>query len=254
MIATDDAARRKAAELAHGQAIAVAGISARVWQQHSAAGRARVQRRAELIRAAAALAPGMRCLELGCGTGEYTALLGDAGAHLVALDISDDLLRVAAARGLPAHVLLVRGDAERLPFPDRAFDAVTGNAVLHHLRLAPALAELRRVLHPGGIAAFTEPNMLNPQVAVTKNVPAVKRWLGDTPHETAFIAGRLRRALGAARLAPVQVTAFDFLHPAVPAAAISAVRRIERIVERLPLVSAIAGSLLVVARRPADAD
>jgi SAM-dependent methyltransferase len=240
--------RRRAAELAHGRAIV--GRAAQVWGQHSAAGQLRVRRRSGLIADSAGLHSGVPALELGCGTGEYTALLAGSGATIAALDLSADLLAVARERRLPATVRFLVGDAERLPFPDQSFDAVVGNAVLHHLRLAAALREIRRVLRPGGRCAFTEPNMVNPQLLVQKNVPPIKRWLGDTPHETAFVAGPLARALEDAGLLPERVEPFDFLHPALPDGAVPAVQRLEAWLETLPLVSHLAGSLLVVARRP----
>ena len=239
--------RRRQAELSHGRTIA--RRAAAVWGQHGAAGQARVARRSALLTSAVGAAPGQVILELGCGTGEYTERLAASGASLVALDLVPDLIGVAAARALPATVRFVLGDAEALPFPDATFDAVVGNAVLHHLRLPPALREIRRVLRPGAACAFTEPNMLNPQVALMKNVPPIKRLLGDTPHETAFIAPRIRRAFQTHHLGVERVTPFDWLHPAIPAPAVPFVRRLESRLEALPLVSGIAGSLVIVARR-----
>ena len=238
---------RRQSELAHGRTIA--GRAASVWGQDGLAGQERVRRRAGLLAAAVGAAPGMAILELGCGTGEYTARLAQHGAWLVALDLVGDLVRVARGRDLPFGVRFVLGDAERLPFPDGAFDAVVGNAVLHHLRLGAALGEIRRVLRPGGRCAFTEPNMLNPQVLVQKNVPPIKRWLGDTPHETAFIAGPIRRDFERASLRVARVEPFDFLHPALPAWSIPTVQRIEGRLERLGPLAQLAGSLLIVAGR-----
>lgn len=239
--------RRRQAELRHGRIIA--GRAAAVWGQHGVAGQARVARRSALLADAVRAVAGSIVLELGCGTGEYTERLAASGASLVALDLVPDLIRVAAARALPAPVRFVLGDAEALPFQDASFDGVVGNAVLHHLRLAPALQEIRRVLRPGGWCAFTEPNMLNPQVALMKNVPPLKRLLGDTPHETAFVAPFIRRRFEEQRLRVARVEPFDWLHPAVPAAAVPVVRRLEVRLERLPLLSHIAGSLAIVARR-----
>ncbi len=246
-----DSDLRKLAELSHGRAIA--GRAAAVWGQHGLAGQERVRRRSALLLDAARVQPGARVLELGCGTGEYTARLAERGAALVALDLVADLVHVAVERGIGGGARFVLGDAERLPFPDGAFDAVLGNAVLHHLRIGPALSELRRVLKPGGRFAFTEPNMLNPQVAVQKNVPPIKRWLGDTPHETAFFAPQTRRLLVDAGLDVHQVTPFDFLHPIIPASVVLIAQRVESCLERLPLISHLAGSLLIAGSRPTAA-
>ena len=239
---------RKRAERTHGRAIA--GRAAQVWGQHGRAGQLRVVRRAGLLAVSVGLSAGTRALELGCGTGEYTQRLAAYGAALTALDLVPELLAVARDRPGVERVALLQGDAEQLPLPDASLDAVVGNAVLHHLRLGPALAEVTRVLRAGGRCAFTEPNMLNPQVAIQKNVPPVKRWLGDTPHETAFFHWQIRGALERAGLEVERITPFDFLHPAIPDRAVPLARHLEAGLERTPFVSQIAGSLLIVTRRP----
>lgn len=98
-------------------------------------------------------------LEIGSGTGYFSLNLMQLGLieRLVATDISPGMLtelQVTAAR-LGLEVATEPIDAERLPFEDRSFDLVFGHAVLHHLPdLEAALAELRRVLRPGGTLAF----------------------------------------------------------------------------------------------------
>src|SRR5262249_10088743 len=61
------------------------------------------------------------------------------------------------ARANAVWVSFTQGDGQRLPFADASFDRVWGNAVLHHLDLACAAREVRRVLRPGGFAVFCEP-------------------------------------------------------------------------------------------------
>jgi SAM-dependent methyltransferase len=98
-------------------------------------------------------------LEIGSGTGYFSLNLMQLGLieRLTATDISPRMLaelRATAARlGLEVETRTL--DAERLPFGDRSFDFAFGHAVLHHLPdLEAALAELRRVLRPGGTLAF----------------------------------------------------------------------------------------------------
>jgi SAM-dependent methyltransferase len=85
---------------------------------------------------------------------------------VTALDISSGSVEVAARRarlhGVSDRCSFVVGEAERLPFADGSFDVVVGKAVLHHLDVALAAAELERVMRPGARAAFTEPLGTNP--------------------------------------------------------------------------------------------
>ena len=100
-------------------------------------------------------------LDYGCGDGPDTALLAARGAHVVALDLSPDLLDIAQQRitvdAPPGTVQFLCGSAHALPLPDASVDVVFGHAVLHHLDLALSAAEVFRVLRPGGRAIFKEP-------------------------------------------------------------------------------------------------
>jgi SAM-dependent methyltransferase len=102
---------------------------------------------------------GRRVLDLGCGHAMASVVLARRGACVTAFDLSGGYL-VEASRRASANdvrIAIVQGDAERLPFADLSFDRVWGNAVLHHLDLARAAREVRRVLRPGGLAVFCEP-------------------------------------------------------------------------------------------------
>src|SRR5207249_8210211 len=107
---------------------------------------------------------GLRVLDLGCVHGMAAVVLARRGARVTALDLSLGYLEEARrrARANGVAVAFVKADGERLPFADSVFARVWGNAVLHHLDLGRAAAELRRVLRPGGIAVFCEPWGENP--------------------------------------------------------------------------------------------
>jgi ubiquinone/menaquinone biosynthesis C-methylase UbiE len=108
------------------------------------------------------LRPGMRVLDLGCGPGSITLGLAQAVAPGEAIGVDLQPSQVAQAQALSAarggmNVRFEVADVYRLPFPDGSFDAVFGNAVLMHLREpVRALAEVRRVLRPGGIAGVRD--------------------------------------------------------------------------------------------------
>src|SRR5438309_1553615 len=107
---------------------------------------------------------GLPLLDFGCGHGMAAVVLARRGARVTALDLSHGYLDEARqrARANGVAVAFVKADGERLPFADSVFARVWGNAVLHHLDLGRAAAELRRVLRPGGIAVFCEPWGENP--------------------------------------------------------------------------------------------
>lgn len=91
--------------------------------------------------------PGERILDLGCGDGQLTKRIADTGASVVGIDASPEMVTAARARGIKADI----GPAEKLPFPDRTFEAVFSNAVLHWVRgQDEMLTQVRRVLRPGG--------------------------------------------------------------------------------------------------------
>jgi len=222
-----------------------------IWNWDSPSGRRRALRRARIYVEAGGLAPGRLALELGCGTGIFLEKVAPAGARIVGLDLSADLLAKARARlaGAP-NVLLLRGNAEQMPFPSSCFDVVYGSSVLHHLDLERALGEVFRVLRPGGRCVFTEPNILNPQVAVMFHLGLTKRYFGVSPDEMAFSRFRALVALRGAGFAEAAVTPFDFLHPSTPEGLCDFVDHAGRALERVPLLREIAGSLVVGARRP----
>jgi SAM-dependent methyltransferase len=99
---------------------------------------------------------GERVLDVGCGTGNLTVavLERDATARVEAIDFEPAFVAAAAARVAGRDVSVRQGDAKALPFADGAFDRVLSQLVLHFVGdAARAIAEMRRVLRPGGVAA-----------------------------------------------------------------------------------------------------
>jgi 2-polyprenyl-3-methyl-5-hydroxy-6-metoxy-1,4-benzoquinol methylase len=245
-----DANRTRAAhEIAHGEKLAGADPDL-VWGWGTPAGQIRAARRAALIAGGAGLGPGVRALEVGCGTGLFTRHFAETGAEVIAVDISEPLIRRARERGLPpARVTFLCRRFEDCDV-NGPFDAVVGSSVLHHLDLERSVDKIYTLLRPGGAFSFAEPNMLNPQIFVQKNVPLLKSWLGDSPDETALVRWRFGRLLEDIGFIDVSVQPFDWLHPATPRPAIPFVRSLSRHLERVPLVREFAGSLHIRAVRP----
>ncbi|MEV6655099.1 class I SAM-dependent methyltransferase [Streptomyces sp. NPDC051219] len=103
---------------------------------------------------------GRRILDAGCGSGPLSAALRDRGAVVTGIDASAGMLALARQRLGDDVALHVADLRDRLPFDDGAFDDVVASLVLHYLEdWGPTLAELRRVLRPGGrlIASVDHP-------------------------------------------------------------------------------------------------
>lgn len=110
-----------------------------------------LDRRWRALAAAAALPAGRRVLDVATGTGDLALDLARAGARqVVGADFAAAML-AAAKRKVGAGIPLVLADAQRLPFGDATFDAVTNAFLLRNLSdLDLGLREMRRVLRPGG--------------------------------------------------------------------------------------------------------
>jgi SAM-dependent methyltransferase len=237
---------RIAKEIQHGRFLAEHGAG-EIWNWESPAGKLRWARRVNML--SKHLAPGMRVLELGCGTGYFTRELARSGAEIVAVDVSPELLEIARANCSAPNVRYEIQNAYDLSYSDAVFDSVVGSSVLHHLEIQDALREIYRVLKPGGTICFTEPNMLNPQIAIQKNIPWIKRKLGDSPDETAFVRWPLWRLLEQTGYREVRIDPFDFLHPKTPVALIDHVKAFGRFLENVPVISEFAGSLYIRATK-----
>ena len=217
------------------------------WGWHTPAGRIRWQRRLDFLKGAM---PDQRgaVLEIGAGTGTFTRALSASFVDLTAIDISPHLLDAARVKAPGAKFVCM--DAHDLQFGSDSFDAVIGCSVLHHLDWLRALRAFYRVLRKGGAIRFSEPNLLNPQIFLQKNVPALKRLAGDSPDEYAFTARRIRRDLVATGFTDIDVQPFEFLHPIVPEQLIAAVCKVEAALMRTPLRH-FGGSLQISASKPA---
>ncbi len=103
--------------------------------------------------AMAPISPGVRVLDLACGTGDITYALADAGASSVGLDITARMVEIARGKRPPATTSrFLVGDMMALPFGDATFDVVTtGYGIRNVPVIAEAVAEMARVLRPGGV-------------------------------------------------------------------------------------------------------
>ena len=125
------------------------------------------------LRANVPLPAGAACLEIGCGNGDMAARVVDGlrPARYVATDLDPHQIESARrhlsdryADGFPPPLELRTADMLHLPFADASFDAVLAFVAIHHAspshhdptNVPPALAEIDRVLRPGGVLVYEE--------------------------------------------------------------------------------------------------
>jgi len=104
----------------------------------------------------AGLSDGERILDVGCGNGSLTFALPRAAdvKEIVAVDFSSVFVEETARLNTDPRISVQQGDATALPFPDDTFDRAFALLVLHFVPETPkAIAEMRRVVRPGGVVA-----------------------------------------------------------------------------------------------------
>lgn len=218
------------------------------WGNATPAGIWRLQRRASLIASELAQFTDPLVLEIGCGVGTFTRYVLEELPllRLVGCDVSPRSIEAARHHNSRnRRAIFEVGDVAALKYSDETFDAVIGNSVLHHLPLELSFAEIFRVLKVGGLIWFSEPNMMNPQNALERNVRFIGRMLQNSENETAFIRWRLARKMVECGFRDVSVQPYDFLHPAIPRAMVRPVDRLARFLETVPVFREVSGSLLI---------
>ncbi len=129
---------------------------------------------------------GKKVLDLGCGSGENVAPLLARGASVVAVDLSHKLVELARKRMAISnqHELasFAVGSAYNVPLPDEALDAILCASLLHHLEITRAMAEMRRLLKPGGIAIVKEPVRFSKLAARVRRLFPAQEDISEDEH------------------------------------------------------------------------
>jgi len=136
------------------------------------------------------LTPGLDVLEIGSGDGYGAEMLSRAGARVTGIDLSTDAVAHAGEKHQAANLAFVAYDGVHMPFADDRFGLAVSFQVIEHVEDVPLyLAEIRRVLAPGGTLVITTPNR------VYRLKPGQRPW--NRFHLREYDAAGLRRELAA---------------------------------------------------------
>lgn len=152
------------------------------------------------------MTPGQRVLDLGCGLGDFAAVLAERGEDVVGADVSEAALRLARSRH-PGLELVRCG--EELPFADETFDVVWAGEVLEHVQDGLGLlAEVRRILPPGGRLLLSTPDhgpLRRLRLGLSR-AAFERNFDPRSDHVRFFTARTLRQTLEAAELGEAEIT------------------------------------------------
>jgi SAM-dependent methyltransferase len=165
----------------------------------------------EWLRDAMGLRGGMSVVDLGAGTGKFTPRLSATGARVIAVEpVAQMLAKLSAAQ---PQVETLAGTATAIPLADASVDAVVCAQAFHWFASKGALAEIHRVLKPGGKLGLVW-NMRDARVAwVTALDQIVNRLEGDTPR---FYTGAWRHAFPYAGFGPLHEQHYSHGHTGAP--------------------------------------
>jgi SAM-dependent methyltransferase len=157
------------------------------------------------------LAPGKTVVDLGAGTGKFTAYLVKTGARVIAIEPVAQMRQklVEALSMVEAHA----GTAEAIPLPDACVDAVTCAQAFHWFASTAALKEIHRVLKPGGKLGLIW-NMRDESVGwIAQLTRILNAHQADTPR---YASGAWKRVFPFAGLSPLREDYFWHGHTGSP--------------------------------------
>ncbi|RYE10881.1 MAG: class I SAM-dependent methyltransferase [Hyphomicrobiales bacterium] len=153
------------------------------------------------------LAPGKTAIDLGAGTGKFTRRLVSSGARVIAVEPAA-AMREKLTADLPG-IETLDGMATAIPLPDESADAIVCAQAFHWFATADALAEMRRVLKPGGKLGLIW-NTRDDDVAWVKHLATmIDPYEGDAPR---YHSGAWRRVFPAEGFAPLAEAVFRHEH------------------------------------------
>lgn len=198
------------------------------------------------------IGPKSKILEVGCGTGAYTAEIAKKlkGIQIMAIDISSEIIKVAKEKTDELkNIKYSVKSVYNTGLKNNSVDVVFGFYVLHHLTINKALKEIKRILKPGGFVFFCEPNILNPVVYIIKSNKYFKELAGDSPEEWAINPIKINKYFSGFQI--LNVLTSEYIVPVgfMPYKWILKIDAIAQYFRYIPIIKYLGGSVQMFARK-----
>jgi dolichol-phosphate mannosyltransferase len=224
------------------------------WLKYQSTAPIKLHWRAVTVRHCFHVLPGETILELGAGSGLWTAHLSEvlSGRNpIVGAVFNCDFLEQGNQKNIAnAKFILVKSLLQDLP--EASFDYVVGNSILCHNLYPQNLYAIHRLLKPGGQILFFEANYWNPQVFAKNSIRALRKASGQAPCQVGLRKFKLMQIASHQGFTHVDVIPYDIIHPRTPRSLISFIQSKAYVFEQVPLMRELCGTLYIWSKKPGD--
>jgi dolichol-phosphate mannosyltransferase len=224
------------------------------WLKYESTAPTKLRWRAVTVRHCFHVLPGETILELGAGSGLWTAHLSNVLSSrnpILGAVFNADFLELANQKKIAnAKFILVKDLLQDLP--EAKFDYVIGNSILCHNLYPQNLLAIYRLLKAGGQILFFEANYWNPQVFAKNSVRALRDASGQPACQIGMRKFRLMQMASHQGFTHVDIIPYDIIHPRTPRSLIPFIQSKAYVFEQTPLIRELCGTLYIWAKKPND--
>ncbi len=222
-----------------------------IWKETKAA-RIRMERRANYMISFMDPLKDGSVLEIGSGTGEISYHIAkNTKSQVVGIDICKAFVQTASGKFKLPNLKYIAGDFNHRQdlMPIGGYDFIVGNGILHHFyfRIEESLERIQSFLKPGGWIVFLEPNLINPYCYLIFKI--FRKAAKLDPEEMAFTREFINKKLKESRFCNIGIEYRDFLIPCTPEALIRLVVKMGAVLEKIPIMKALAQSIFISAKK-----
>lgn len=186
-------------------------------------------------------------IEFGCGTGLYTKEFYRMNHKLIATDISREMIEVA--RQYCPEVTYRQIDTRQMKLPSESYDVAVSAFLLQHVDCSKVLPEMCRILRKGGYLGAFVPNLINPWHLCRAKVQLYRHITREISQSVDYARWEWGKLLEGYGLKLICAKPIEFTSPYLPQSVLSVCTKVSEVLEALPIVKELAGTIMVVAQR-----